>query len=307
MGGKPMGDTPTGDTPKGGKPMDRMATPDDFSDEILMAYADGELDEARHAAVEAAIARDEALAERIAMFAETANRAKQAMDATLSAPVPAQLQRAVEGLIAAQNSGQNSGQDTGDAKGGAPADPVSLADHRARRESGQRDLGRPGGWRRVVPAAMAASVALVVGLGVGYGLRPGPDGTGAGGAGMAVSGLTGPAEPAIAAALAEIPSGAEQALAGGRTFRAIASFRDETGAVCREFEVDGEAGRASVNVACRDADRWEVRISIATATGGAGYAPASSLEALDAYLVSVGAGAPMSAQEEKAALTAAAP
>ncbi len=299
-----MGDTPTGDTPKGGKPMDRMATPDDFSDEILMAYADGELDEARHAAVEAAIARDDVLADRVAMFAETADRAKQAMDATLSAPVPAQLQRAVEGLIAAQASGQDTEQASADAKGGAPADPVSLADHRARREAGRRDLGRSGGWRRVVPGAMAASIALVIGLGVGYGLRPGPDSTGAGGAGMAVSGLTG---PAIAAALAEIPSGAEQALAGGRTFRAIASFRDEAGAVCREFEVAGEAGRASVNVACRDADRWAVRISIATAAGGAGYAPASSLEALDAYLVSVGAGAPLSAQEEKAVLETAGP
>jgi len=286
-----MGDTPTGDTPKGDKPMDGMATPDDFSDEILMAYADGELDEARHAAVEAAIARDDALADRVAMFAETADRAKQAMDATLSAPVPAHLQRAVESLIAAQ--------DSQDSEGGARADPVSLADHRARRDS-----GRLGGWRRVVPAAMAASIALVVGLGVGYGLRPGPDSTGAG---MAVGSLTGPAGPAIAAALAEIPSGAEQALAGGRTFRAIASFRDEAGAVCREFEVDGEAGRASVNVACRDTDRWEVRISIATSGGGTGYAPASSLEALDAYLVSVGAGAPMSAQEEKAVLETAGP
>jgi anti-sigma factor RsiW len=50
----------------------------DFDDETLMAFADGELDEAAAARVERAIADDEALAARVALFMETRDQARAA-------------------------------------------------------------------------------------------------------------------------------------------------------------------------------------------------------------------------------------
>lgn len=62
-----------------------------FSDETLMAYADGELDAATREAVEAAAAADSELAQRIAQHRALRARVAQAFDPVLTEPVPARL------------------------------------------------------------------------------------------------------------------------------------------------------------------------------------------------------------------------
>ena len=47
-----------------------MQTPE-FTDEELMAYADGELDEARAMTLDQALAEDAGLADRLALFVDT--------------------------------------------------------------------------------------------------------------------------------------------------------------------------------------------------------------------------------------------
>ena len=83
----------------------------------------------------------------------------------------------------------------------------------------------------------------------------------------------------------------------------IASFRDVDDQLCREFEIDRPDRTTFVSVACRAGGTWSVQFTVAAASqNDSGYAPASSLEALDAYLQAVGAGEPLSEAAEKAAL-----
>ena len=59
----------------------------EFSDEILMAFADGELDEETMRRVEAALETDDELMARIAMFMETRAAASEALKPVLDEPV----------------------------------------------------------------------------------------------------------------------------------------------------------------------------------------------------------------------------
>jgi hypothetical protein len=119
--------------------------PAEIEDEMLMAYADGELDAETAARVEAALEQDDTLAERLGVFLSTRSALKAAFDP--APPVSAQLEAAVRAMA-------------------APAPQVvALSARRAARPA----------W---VPAAMAACLALAVGLGAGWGLR-GPAATGA--------------------------------------------------------------------------------------------------------------------------------
>jgi surface antigen len=90
---------------------------------------------------------------------------------------------------------------------------------------------------------------------------------------------------------------------GGTVFAAIATFRDGSDQLCREFEYGRDGGDTVVAVACHADETWSVRFAVATAAaGGTGYVPASSLDALDGWLAAVEAGAPLSNDEEAAAL-----
>ena len=106
-----------------------------FSDEMLMAYADGELDLVARAEIEAAMARDPKVAEAVERHRALAAKLRPAYDAVLKEPVPDRLAE----LVAAP---------------GGPA----------------MSVGR---WRLPQWAALAASV--VVGLFVGMLLTRGAD------------------------------------------------------------------------------------------------------------------------------------
>jgi len=104
-------------------------------DETLMAFADGELNGEARAAVEAALARDPALREKLDAHRRLRSRLSDAFDGVLSEPVPERLSAGAE-------------------KRGA--DVVNLADRRAIKWSARE-------W-----GAMAASIAagLLIGIGV---------------------------------------------------------------------------------------------------------------------------------------------
>lgn len=71
-----------------------------FSDEILMAYADGELDAATRAAVEAAMATDPQVAQRVARQRALRGRLRAAFDPVLDEPLPERLLESVRGAPA---------------------------------------------------------------------------------------------------------------------------------------------------------------------------------------------------------------
>jgi negative regulator of sigma E activity len=71
-----------------------------FDDETLMAYTDGELDPATRAAIEAAMAVDPALAQRVAQHQALRSRLRSAFDPVLSEPIPERVLAAARGAAA---------------------------------------------------------------------------------------------------------------------------------------------------------------------------------------------------------------
>lgn len=232
-----------------------MAT---FTDEELMAFADGALDEPRFTEIAVALETDPALAERLEQLVVGGSAAKALYGPLADTPVPPELRDSVEAAIAASTV-------------------VPF------RRSAPR-------W---MPMAIAAAVATLLVGPIAY-----LAGRGTGTAPLIAVGQ--PVAPVLAAELGRLPSGAEVRLADA-TIRPIASFTDAASKLCREFELD--AALTTVAVACREADQWRVAIAIDAPPAGDGYAPASSLAALDAFLQSIEAGPPLSPTAEVEALT----
>lgn len=245
-------------------------TREHFTDDVLMAYADGEVDGETAAAIEAAMASDASLTARIDVFARTRTILAAAAADRLAAPVPAAVTARALAAIEAARQPERGGN------------VLSLDKARS-----ARSWGFPG-------VALAASIALAVGMAAGFGLAPREP------AGLQVASLP----PETITALSSAPSGERTEVAGGQ-FVAIASFRTADGDLCREFEFDAPDRSTLVSVACRDGTAWDLRLAIvAPGADASGYAPASSMETLDAYLSAIGAGAPLTAEEEAAAIKA---
>jgi anti-sigma factor RsiW len=247
----------------------------DFPDETLMRFADDELDAETSAAIEQAMETDDDLVARVALFIETRSQAKAALKPMLDEPVPEELVAAVEHMVREKR-----------AKADRPATVLPL------RQPAPRELTVR---RWTLP--LAASIAAVAGGIGGYLLAlPGAPEQNS----LHVAGIN---SPALGEALATVVSGQEQELPEtSQRFRAIATFRDSAGALCREFEVDSPDRSTVISVACRSGNAWQVSFAVVAAGTDAGYAPASSTEALDAYLAAIAAQAPMEESEEAKAL-----
>ena len=147
---------------------------------------------------------------------------------------------------------------------------------------------RAAAWLPVAAAAAVAAIAV------------GPIAYFAGGGREApLVAIGAPLAPALTAELGRLPSGAETRL-GSVVLRTIATFTDASATLCREFEVDGPL--TTVAVACRNGAEWRVAIAIDAPPANDGYAPASSLAALDAFLGSIDAGPPLPPEAEAEAL-----
>lgn len=249
-----------------------------FTDEELMAYADGELAEGRASEIDVALARVDALAQRLALFVDTRANVASAYAPMLDEPVPDELRRQVEEL--ARKSDADHPQ--------APQEDTVVA---FRPKPAQNAAPRQSFWKM----PLAASVALAIGVGTGLFLA-GNQPTG----GLQIAALD---DPEIVRALTEMPAGDSKTLDSGSRIEVIATFLDDSGAVCREFEYDHAGGSTFVAVTCHDTT-WDVKFVVAAApSGDTGFAPASSLATLDAYLVAIGAQAPLSIQDEIKALS----
>lgn len=249
-----------------------------FSDEMLMAFADGELDPHTREKIELALETDDALVDRLAVFIETRSAAREAMDPLLSEPVPDELIANVKAMIDAHDSERQ------------PENVVPFAPP-AKPESNTAKSS----W--AVP--LAASIALAVGGFAGFVIgTSGNNDQGATQMSMHV-------HKGLVEALNSVPSGEETTFDGSADrFRAIASFRNSDGAFCREFEVDHVDRTSVVAVACKPEQIWKVQFTVtANIRSNENYAPASSLDALEAYLGAIGAGEALSVEEEAAALS----
>lgn len=254
------------------------------TDEMLMAYADDALDPADRARVEAHIATDADARAIVEMFRKTSALAHDAFAAPLSQPAPDALVQAI--LKSPVEVRPKARPSTAAPAGG---DVVDLASRR--RSPRVADT-----WRLPI----AASLALLVGLGAGYLANRGTPARDGYQLALGAVDKSGP----LADALERTPSGSTT----GRHV-VVATFRDKQDRACREIELleTAQPRRPEVAaVACRGRDgTWTVegaaRVA-AAAPAGKAMEPSGVAErdALDGLLNMLGAKPVLSPAEERA-------
>lgn len=210
-----------------------------FPDEVLMAYADDELDAGTRASVEAAMASDPEIACRIARHKALRNRVHAAFNRVVDEPVPARLLQAVHGEADSRSS---------------KVMPL------------RRPRVRDWSWPQWTAIAASLIVGMIAGrltlLGMG---RSGP---------ITMRGDRMLAAGALSAALSEQLAGAQTA---GDPVRLGVSFHSKSGQYCRTFTLRQPAMLAGL--ACRARDGWQVGVLARTESADAdsgGYRQAAS-------------------------------
>lgn len=206
-----------------------------ISDDELVAFVDGELDPARHAALLDHAAQDPALAERIERHRALRERIAAAYAEVLDEPVPIQLLRTARDST------------------GAPADASP---------SGRGTASRQRRWRWAHVGAIAASVVLGVALGSYLTAQRAVDSAGSrtADAGLALDGgalaATGALGDALEHQLANAPRGdVDIAL----------TFVSREGQYCRAFT---QARAGTAGIACREGARWRIALLAAAPAAG---------------------------------------
>jgi len=238
-----------------------------FSEETLSAYADGELDAATRAALEAALVTDPQLAQRVARARALRARVRDAFTPVLAEPVPERLLASVRGAAPPRRAGNI-----------VPLQPRA----RAR-------------WSWPQWGAMAAS--LVVGALLGpLLLRPA-----APQAPLETSGGRVLASGELARALSQQLASAQPPAA---PVAIGVSFRARSGGYCRTFVL--RAGQPLAGLACRQGSAWQVMALAqgeAPGAAGGGYRQAASAlpPAVASTLDELIAGQPLDSAAETAA------
>lgn len=247
-----------------------------FDEKTLMAFADGSLDAEAARRVREAVEEDPELASRIDAFTASRYAVKAIYAGLADRPVPSQLAANVQAMI-----------DRSNAAHAAERAPIPFRQRTRRPQASYARL------------ALAACLAAAVAAPLGYLVARGLNVPLAGNETRLAIGSTLPAD--LAAVLNSVPSGDVIVAEGGGRIRPIASFVDAGGALCREFELD--RADTVVAVACRREGDWRLAFAVDAPPVGDGYAPASSIAVLDAYLDAISAGEPLSPEAEALALT----
>jgi len=224
-----------------------------ISDEMLMAYADGELTPAERAQVETAMAADASVALRVERHRALRSKLGNAFSSVLSEPAP-------ERLIAAVRAAP------------VPRDAATVIDMNTMREARTAEqiararAARPS-WTWAQWGAVAAS--LVIGAVIGHIALNSPDSSP-----IATRGGHLLAQAGLAQALSK-QLASEQAASAA--VQIGTSFRAKSGSYCRTFVVHEQ--RALGGLACREGDAWHVQVlaqTDSTPGGDGGYRPAGS-------------------------------
>ncbi|WP_137392255.1 anti-sigma factor family protein [Rhodoligotrophos defluvii] len=250
------------------------------TDEMLMAFVDGEIDASTGAEVAEAIRRDAELARKAEMFGRTRQLSAGAYADVLSEPVPNRL---LETVLGEQPAPQNT-----------PRSPAPLQAARYQRRSAPA-------WS----LPLAACIALALGLGGGYVLRD--DGSPA-----SPPGSTALIEeaPELLAALATQPSGEARPIStdGGaqRLVSIVGTYRTETG-LCRSFLITtgGGSNGGVRGLACNRGSGYRIELAVRAPAGSTGtFTPASdsAASAIDSYLDALHASPALDRQQEEDAL-----
>lgn len=214
-----------------------------LTNEILMAYADGELDPADRAEVDIAIRMDPEIGRRLEIFLATGAPIAGFFEPLLDEPVPEHLVRLVR-------------DDAGHGQRNRTVVPFP----------GVMKSGNSYGGSRLALVAASLVTIIAAATSVLYLNQAGGDSTELAVAREGKIFAQGPLKTVLETA----PSGTKVALEGdasAMTARMILTFRNRNQSFCRQYEVGGPSDGYS-GVACRDLDgEWQVEMHIATSPG----------------------------------------
>lgn len=246
-----------------------------LTDEILMAFADRELDGPVAAAVARVMAQDPAVARRIVEFQQSRRLTRSVFASNLNPDVPSELRAAISAQIAAHEAASTAGEK-----------PASIEAKPVLVETRSPRLSRPNPLKMALAASLAA-LAVASGYFAGRQSQPEP------------GRLAQLEDPLVLRELSRLESGREAEISVGR-LRVISTYRLPDASLCREFKLQS-ASIATDAVACRT-DEWKVTLALAAPAKGAEYVPSSGGDLVDAYLGNLGAGSPLEGEAEAKAL-----
>jgi hypothetical protein len=249
-----------------------------ITEDLLMAYADGEADAEVRAAVEAAMVLDSSIRDRVEAHRRLRGHLADAFKSALSEPVPERLMATARGEPTTATR---------------RAEIVDLAAVRARKSAPKAPAAPRRAWVQWSALAACLAIGVIAARGLGS---------------IGTSPIIGDrhgtlmAQGALSQALDQQIAGT--AAAPDQAVKIGVSFRTADKLYCRTFQVmrgDGLAG-----LACRSPTGWQVRIADATPPHGgaaAGYRPAGSAipAAVSATVDAMIDGSPLDANAEAAA------
>jgi hypothetical protein len=240
---------------------------DGISDEALMMFADGTLDEATMEDLARAIEADPALEQRLAGFFATRDALKGAFSGVMNQKPP---ERLVSTIMAGPGATV------------VPFQPRAAQPQPARRT----------GW---VPMAMAAGLA-----GFAAGLAGFLAGQNAAGPGSAVAALAA-AQGTGLAALGAARDGEKVAFGADLAGSITGSYRMGNRRICRTLSVEhARSGSAAEGVACQSGDGWRIEMALPRDGASQAFRPATGTGPIDALLEAGGAGPALAASEVEA-------
>ncbi len=246
-----------------------------LSDEILMAFADGELDEPVAAAVAKAMVESPGIAKRVVDFQQSRRLTRSAFASGSAPAVSPELYAAVSAQIRAFEAAN---------------------DHIAKPKFGEGrfSVGRGARSRRWSPFLNIALAASVAAIAVAVGYFAGRQNT------WSTDSLIAQLEhPLVRSELSRLPSGGEAELPAGR-MRVISTYRVANGSLCREFRLQAPSGAANA-VACHKGE-WNVAFAVTGTVNPADYIPSDGSDLTASYLQNAGAGEPLVEAAEAKAL-----
>ncbi|MBJ6123845.1 hypothetical protein [Microvirga splendida] len=242
-----------------------------LTDEVLMAFADGELDEPVAAAVAGAMAQNPTVARKIVEFQQSRRLTRSVFASNLAPDVPSELRAAVAAQIEAYEAVSRAGE---------RQEPVQTQSIRSEWRSRAYPM-------KMALAASVAAVAVAAGYFIGQQSQP------------EAGRLAQLEDPLVRQELGRLGSGSEVELPFGR-LRVISTYRLADQSLCREFRLHSGSS-ATDAVACR-ADEWDVTFAAAAPVSDAEYTPSSGGDLVDSYLGNLGAGPPLAGEAEAEAL-----
>ncbi len=260
-----------------------------LTDETLMLYADGLLDAPQTEHVQRLLAQDSRVKARVEEFRTTGTSLAVLFEGHVDAPVPARLIEALEAP---------------DVWPLDQAHPATVP----QRPPAVAPIPRHYAW---TPAALAAGLSIIAGLGLGWLLwGQGAANTESGVDLVAIDGHRLIARGALQSALELQPSGQgalQGAGAGDERVTVQMTFQNEAGDYCREYQVTSTSSQRHAGLACRVGGAWVVSMHallppIAAAPGQMVPAGEGAGEPVHAAVAAMISGDPIVGGAEKALL-----